>query len=184
MLDVDVDCEWEDLDEAFTQLEAELSLVVRGMSFELWHSILIKTPQYLGRMAASWSYSLNTPLYVDRSDQIDTGAIDSDESLRHRETGLFAGLYRGHPAAIKIANRESAGKADSFRLGDSIYMANGVDHGEGPYSVKLEEGGVALRPWNLPGAPLKRSLELITARYSDDVSSSEASSMVTRKFGE
>ena len=176
MLDLDLECEWDDLDAAFESLEADLVGVVRGISFEIWRGVLLKTPQFLGRMAASWSYSLNVPNYTDRSSQVDT-SVTTDERFQHKVKGGFGGLYRGHPGAIAIANREAEGKASSLKLGDVIWIANGVDHGEGPYSSKVEDGGVALRPWNLPGAPVKRTLGQVLAKYSDDVSSREAQAL-------
>ncbi len=161
--------DWENLDEAFRELEATCEDVIRGMSIELWNGILSKTPQFHGRMAASWSYSLNTPEFYDRSGQVDAESLKLP-SGRYTEFGTFKGLYRGHPAAIAVANKGSAGRDRGFKLGDVIWIANGVDHGEGPYSQAIEDGEVFLRAENRPGAPLRRSVDTLVARYAEDVS--------------
>lgn len=174
------DGDWEGLDAAFDELEAELVQVVRGMSVELWNGVLAKTPQFHGRMAASWSYSIDTPHYVDRSDELDF------VGPRRVQIGNFeptTGLYRGHPEAIAVANMANAGRDAGFRLGQTIWLANGVDHGEGPYSQAVEDGTVRLRAVNRPGAPVERSADQLVSRYGEDVSAAQAQRLKLLKIG-
>lgn len=157
------------LNKAFKELEAELEQVARGLSVQLWDSILIKTPQYLGRMAASWSYSLNAPQYLDRSFMVDWDITEP--------------LQRGHRTAIDIANEDNLGSELSFKLGDTIWIANGVDHGEGEYAGAVESGEVMLRSVNQPGAPVRRSLDMIGSRYGGDINIKVAQRLKTLRIG-
>lgn len=176
----ELDLEWdESLDEAFDALEAEITSIVRGMAVEMWDSILTKTPQFYGRMAASWSFSLDTPEFADRTADVDF------VGPRKIVVGTFepsTGLYRGHPEAIAVANRANLGRDLQFRLGKTIWMANGVNHGEGPYSQAVENGGVNLRAVNRPGAPVERSVDMINARYGDDVTRVQAERLKLHKI--
>lgn len=143
--------------------EAELTSVVRGLTVEIWKGILVKTPQYYGRMAASWSYSIGTPEYTDRSSMVppvpDEGAEDEEGGPK------FKTYYRGHRRALEVANSVNAGRDQKFRLGDVVWIANGVDHGEGGYSQDIEDGNVNLYRWNLPGRPVSRTLDQVEAKY-------------------
>jgi hypothetical protein len=149
---------WTGLDAAFAELEAECTQIVRGMTVKIFSGILSKTPQYLGRMAASWTYSLNAPEYVDRSSSVDP---EAEKLAAHRYTqfGAFKGLYRGHPLAIAVANQANSGRDAGFRLGMTVFLSNGVNHGEGAYSQDTEDGNVVLRAENRPGAPVSRTLD-------------------------
>lgn len=159
------------LEKALQELaEKELAPVVKGLAQEVWSSILVKTPQMFGRLTASWSYSVNTPIVVDRSSMI----ISNEEADKAREEqGPFK--YRGHPAAIRIAYSMNQGNASSFKLGDTIYFANGADHGEGPYSQAIEEADPQwLRRFNRPGAMVRRTAQAVQAKYENGFSEDQA----------
>lgn len=160
-----MDDRWTGLDAAFAELEAECTNVVRGLTVKLYNGILSKTPQYLGRMAASWSYSLGTPLYVDRSNLVQPPAVKGPSGFI--DYGEFKGLWRGHPQAIAVAGAANAGKDAGFRLGMTVYISNGVNHGEGEYAGAVESGEVILRAVNRPGAPVQRSLDGIGATHQN-----------------
>lgn len=174
MLELEVG--WDNLDEAFQKLESELTDTVRGLSVRGWNSLLSKTPQFYGRMAASWNYSLNVPDFADRSLEAWTAQADKTD------LGPFEGLWRGHPVAIAIANAANAGKDKAFKLGDTIYFSNGVDHGEGPYSQDVEDGNVHLRAENLPGEPARRTLDWLGVRY-DNISENQARALRAQTLG-
>lgn len=157
---------WDDLDGAFEALEAELTPVVRGLAVEIWNDILRWTPQFYGRMAASWTFNLNSPVFVDRSEEVSPEGLNQDRT-RHNKFGEFMGLRRGAPTAINIAQLFNVGNDRNFKLGDTIWIANGVDHGEGPYAGPIEEGAIPLRPANRPGAPVRRALDAASLRYAD-----------------
>ena len=161
-----MDDHWSGLDAAFAELEAELTDVVRGMTVKIFNGFLSKTPQFMGRMTASWTYSLNVPEYVDRSSLVDP---EAEKLASHRFTnlGTFKGLYRGHPLAIEIANAANVGKDNGFKLGQTVYLSNGVDHGEGPYAQDIEDGNIILRAENRPGAPVARTLDWASVAYKD-----------------
>lgn len=169
-LNVDFKWEGDSLDRAFAELEKECEQIVRGLTVELWRGVLSKTPQMFGRMAASWTYSLNEPHYVDRSRQVPDPEGQKQSALAYSNFGEFKGLWRGHPVAIAIANAANAGKDAAFRLGDTVWFANGVDHGEGPYSEAVESGEIRLRKLNRPGQPVARTLDRAHSMYSEGVS--------------
>lgn len=171
MPEIQADLSWEgaSLDAAFAELEAECAQVVRGMTVKMWESILLRTPQYLGRMAASWSYSLNAPQFYDRSQMVDW------DVARPRS--------RGNLVAVEVANADNVGSELGFKLGDTVWIANGVDHGEGYYSGDVETGAIRLRAVNLPGAPVSRTIDMIHSRYGEDVSPRAAELLKTLKIG-
>lgn len=173
MANVELETEWDNLDAAFEALEDECSAIVRGITVEAWNNVLKETPQFYGRLAASWTYSINAPVFVDRSQSVkmslglDTPAAyatDPDEG------DVFTGLWKGHPEAIGIANMASFGKESTFRLGDTVYFSNGADHGEGPYAADIEQGFIRLRPVNSPGKMASRAFDRAQARYGQSVS--------------
>lgn len=156
-----VSLRWRDLDRAFALIEQELSDVARGMSVEIWNGVLAKTPQYFGRMAASWTYSIGSPQFYDRS--IEAAAVNM---VPLQQFGPPKGLWRGHPDAVAIANSHSRGADKAFRLGDTVFISNGVNHGEGAYSQAIEDGLVYLRHLNRPGRPAQRTLDSAAVRYA------------------
>lgn len=172
MVDLEVDLQWENLDEAFADLEQECTEIVRGLTIQSWNFVLSETPQWFGRMAASWSYSLDFPVYADRSDQVPSDDGEGGEDI----------LRKGHPAAISIANAASVLPMTSFALGDAVWFANGVDHGEGPYA-SIAEDGYKLRPVNRPGQMVRRALDRVQARFGDDISPAQASILKSIKAG-
>lgn len=172
---------WIGLDQAFAELEAECEDIVRGLSVRVWNGILSKTPQYLGRMTASWTYTLGAPQYVDRSHMVQPPATkDIDGFIDY---GEFTGLWRGHPLAIAVANANSANRDAGFKLGMTIYISNGVNHGEGPYSQAMEDGEVVLRSVNRPGAPVSRTIDGIGAIYAN-ISAQRAVTLKTLRIGQ
>lgn len=175
-----VSVEWENLDEAFAELEQECTEVARGISVLLWQSILTKTPQRFGGMTASWSYTYSASNFRDRSQQVKPEELAADNMWR---TDYYSIKYRGHPNAIMIANAASAGRDTEFRLGRKVYLTNGVDHGEGPYSMWVEANPDKLRRDNQPGRPLARSLDMIQSRFGRDVSRDAATKLRTLKIG-
>lgn len=174
---VEVELEWENFDAAFDELEKELTDVARGLTVRTWDSILSRTPQFLGQMVASYSYSINGPAFENRWQLAMAANL---EKLEQDEP--FTGLWRGHPVAIGIANAANAGRDAAFRLGDTVFISNAVDHGEGPYSADLEAGNIHLRAVNLPGAPVARTLDWISVRY-DDITPSQAAALRGRHLG-
>lgn len=171
MADVLFDLEWENLDKAFRELELECQSVIRGMSVEFWYRILNQTPQYYGRMVASYSYSLGVPKFVDRSGQV----YSEDVVTRLR--------YKGHLDAIRVADASSAGREKRFQLGSTIYISNGVEHGEGAYSDAVESAGVSLRAVNRPGFMVKRAVDYMVARYGRSVKADRAQYLKTLFIG-
>lgn len=173
--------EWTGLDEAFAELEHECADIARGLSVRAFNSILSKTPQYLGRMAASWTYSIGAPEYVDRSSLVRPPSVKGPSGFI--DYGEFTGLWRGHPFAIAIAGSANAGKDRGLKLGDVVYLSNGVDHGEGEYSQGVEDGTVKLRAENLPGAPVSRTIDYIGVTFAD-ISPVRAKSLKALRIGQ
>ncbi len=173
--------QWVGLDAAFAELEAECAEITRGLTVKLWQGILERTPQFAGRAVASWTYSLNAPEFIDRSDHVNWQYL---VDIGHRDkNGDFNGLRKGHLAAISIANAESAYKDVNFKLGDMVWIANGADHGEGFYAAGLEDGSINLRSVNRPGAPVERTLDMIGAMYSNDISKASGQTLKSYRIG-
>lgn len=173
--------QWTGLDAAFAELEAECTSIARGLTVRAWQSVLARTPQYMGRMAASWAYCLNHEAFYDRSDDVDPQGAQLD-ATRYRGPNEFQPLRRGDTAAIAISNLHNLGKDQDFKLGDVVYITNGVDHGEGAYSQAIEDGEVRLRPANLPGKPQKLTEDYINAYYKD-ISKAKAMTLKSISIG-
>ena len=125
MSDMKLKVKWKDLDKAFDEFEAEVTDITRGLTVLLWNSILVKTPQYFGGMAASWTYTYNAGNKQDRSDTIRPVELAEDSLW---VTDAYRIKRRGDTEAIGIANAASAGRDSGFKLGRTVYFTNGVDH--------------------------------------------------------
>jgi len=165
--------QWDDLDEAFELLERDCAQVVRGVTVEVFNGVLARTPQYYGRMASSWTYSLNQPVYVDRSDEVH----------QRDDTNPPGPFRRGSPTAVNMAKLFNLGNDRNLKLGDTVWISNGVDHGEGPYAGAVEYGGMRLRAVNRPGAPAARTLDYIEARYGGAITPSRAVWLTNLRIG-
>lgn len=185
-LTLPVDLEWEGLDEAFAELEATLADTVRGLSVLAWNRVLHETPQFYGRLVASWTYSYGAPVFVDRSSAVDgDSTTPNDYRIDPDEGDVFAGLHKGHPAAIGIANFASAIAlgGQQFKLGDTVWFANGADHGEGPYASEVERGEIGLRPVNQPGRMASRALDWVQARFGVGMTETKAADLRSLRLG-
>lgn len=153
------------LDQAFDELEGFLGRVARGIAIEMWDFILEETPQFQGRMAASWTFSYDSPIFEDRSHKVWEG-----ETRVAKNWDRFYGRSKGDDRAIGISTYANIGNDNVAKLGVTMFISNGVDHGEGPYSLDVETGQVNLRPVNMPGAPVARAIDLMQSRYGEGVS--------------
>lgn len=169
---LELDCRWENLDQAFDALMAECGSVVQGITAEAWNTVLRQTPQFYGRAVASWTCTIGTPVFVDRSGEIETTFNDETEPV-----------IKGNPTAIGLANSHNLGATSGFKLGDTIWFANGVDHGEGPYSAGLEDGSIRLRAGNRPGHMVSRALDAVQSKYADGVSPASATRLKGLRIG-
>ena len=183
-LEIEYEFDQQSVEAAFMLLEADLTAAVRGLTVDIWNNVLRRTPQYEGRMAASWTYSLNNPIYVDRSGQVDNSGevtmTDDGAQYRYSHTGI---KRKGDLAAIQISNEANIGHDRSFKLGDTVFISNGVDHGEGPYSQDVEDGVVRLRAVNKPGNAVGRTLDMIHSRFSEDMTPRAASIFSSQTIG-
>jgi hypothetical protein len=169
---LEFDLNWDNLDQAFEALTVECEKVVRGITVEAWNAVLKQTPQFYGRAVASWTYTIGSPVFIDRSGEMEDTA----------EFGNMP-MSKGNPTPIGVANSMNYGASDRFRLGDTVWFANGVDHGEGPYAGGLESGSIKLRAGNRPGQMVSRALDLMQSRYGQDVSVSAAHRLKGLRLG-
>lgn len=155
---VEVSADWEGLDEAFAALEAELTDVVRGLTVEVfWHTLKM-SPQFYGRYASSWTYQIGTPDFHNNT----TFATETRE-------GFSVIRQKGDSGPIGAALSYSRGRDSAFKLGDTVYISNGVDHGEGPYAAGIEDGSIKLRSVNRPGMPLRRAIDMAGSWYGNEM---------------
>lgn len=186
---LEVELAWEpDFEAAFAELEKECADIVRGISVEAFKRVLYQTPQFFGRAVSSWSYSLNAPVFVDRSHMVDEAAIESDTAnFTIRETKLgpvraFYGLSKGHMVGVNNALEMNKGNEQGYQLGMTIFFSNGVDHEEGPYAAGLEDGSIRLRPINQPGAMASRAFDAMQAKYGHHSGVSAERAKVLKTF--
>lgn len=163
MPDLEIELEWEGLDEAFAELEQDCTDIVRGMTVWAWNNILQQTPQWSGALVVSWSYSLNAPHYVDRSEDLPPAeggneGFDEDGQFFIND---FMGHHKGYSPNIAFANTFNAGNDLRFKLGDTVYISNGRES-EDDYAEAIEGqdyGVVRLRSVNMPGRMAGRTLD-------------------------
>lgn len=172
-----------DLEAKFGEFETEITDIVRGITVELFYSILARTPQYYGGMAASWSYNYNGVAY-DRSRMIEARQVPPGAAL-YGEKADFNVRRKGDEWAINIAATASAGRDQIFQLGKKVYITNGVTGLEGPYASIVEgwDSSPPLRSVNLPGTPMKRALDMIESKYGAGVKKAAVPSLRAWKIG-
>jgi len=150
---------WIGLDEAFAELEQECTEIVRGITVEIFNHTLHMSPQYFGRYVSSWTYKVGSPdLWMNPTFDFfieDTGG----ERIKRK----------GDREAIDAAVQHNAGRELEFKLGSTVYISNGSDHGEGPYAALIEEEPDWLRDVNKPGRPLGRSIDRAGTWYAHTV---------------
>lgn len=176
-IEVDADILEDDLDRAFEEIEARLTAVARGYSVHLWTMVLDATPQFFGRMTASWTYSIGTPVFVDRSDMVEVEELPTtvkDQLGLDPDQPAYRLKQKGHHKAVNIAIEASIPAVSQFKLGDKVFMANGVNHGEGPYASGVEDGSIRLRNVNRPGRPVKTSVDKMRAEYGNKIEGLDA----------
>lgn len=175
------DVEVTGLDQAFLELENQITDAIRGLSVVAWNRTLEQTPQFFGRAVASWTYSVGAPVFVDRSAA--AMKLVSYNPRHYNDDDEFAGRSKGDREAIGIANAANLGHDSDFRLGDTIYFANGADHGEGDYVADIERGEIGLRPVNQPGRMASRALDYVKARWGLGISPAAVAQLQTMRIG-
>ena len=154
MLTVD----WDNLDEAFDRLvQDELTPIATGIIATAWKQVLSRSPQYHGRLVASWNYSINSIQFVNRADLWSKGDVP---------------VSAGHPEAIQYANYMNRDKDSQFELGDVVFFTNAADHGDGAYGFMANVDENYLRPVNRPGRAVDMTLDYIQAMWGAGVPSS------------
>ena len=166
------DSSWENLDAAFAELEAECANVVRGMTVEIFLHTLEYSPQFFGRYASSWSYKIGSPEFWSNP-EFDYEAEDQGYAMIYK---------KGDTPALESAVRHNVGRDSSFKLGDTVYISNGVDHGQGSYAQSIEDGGIALRAVNQPGRPLGRAIDRAATWFANDVNVKHAAELKALKI--
>jgi hypothetical protein len=168
---------WKGLDDEFARIERELTATARGVTVSLWKDILKRTPQWSGAMAASWTYSIGSPVTVSRDHLVDQpDDVTGEDQEDGEDTLLFGPKQKGHIEAILIANQASAGAELRFKLGDVVYFGNGVhsDLYGGEYAGPLEAGAFKLRGVNMPGRPAALAIRAMTLRYGQGIKKASA----------
>jgi hypothetical protein len=145
-------------------------------------------------MVASWTMSLNTPKAVNRTGQVPQLIGPGQERIDKYPDG-WGGLVAersGEPAdmlyskgsqpGIDVALRESAGWSQTYHLGDTVYITNGVVNEIGQhYASGVENGDIRLRAVNRPGDAMRRSVDQ-TLRWYSDMSYRSAARLAQKKL--
>lgn len=154
---------WEGLDAAFAELEAECANVVRGMTVEIFKTAVTWSPQSKGVFVSSWQYSLNRPVYWSNPFYADIP----------RET-----FVKGNQPAINEAFQINSDKDTPFKLGDTVYISNGAEGLDGEYGILIEEGAMKLRYENRGGLrPLSRAVDRAASWFANDVNPTHAAKL-------
>jgi hypothetical protein len=160
-----------EMDAWLAAAEKEVEDVAKGLATEALVSLLEHSPQYSGDFAANWNMSVGTPDYTFNSDVF----RDKHFPIAHDATAFHMG---DTPAAI-YAFRNAMGKLDSFKLGDTIWLANAAAHDE-PYAWLIENNMIRFRPQN-DGQTMHWAMRDMTANYTD-ISSAKAMFLIGGKL--
>ena len=96
--------------------------------------------------------------------------------------GFLVPFQKGDEAAMEVAQAASLGVDRAFKLGDTVWMTNGADHGEGAYALAAENGTLRLRAVNQPGRGVARTLDEIQVRFGRGVSFGEIPELKSRRL--
>jgi len=146
------------IDVAFAELEKECTDIVRGMTVDIFHTVLQWSPQSKGVFVSSWQYNIGSPIFWTNPEFVGN----------ERET-----YVKGNPPAIQSAKEYNAGDEAGFKLGDTVFISNGAESIEGEYAG-LVEAGLRLRPENRPGRPLGRAVDRTATWFKKDMSPAHA----------
>lgn len=112
------------------------------------------SPQYSGQFAASWNLSIGTPdfsTYQPTSQTVD---------------GVVIPYQEGSKPAISAALSRNRGALLGFKLGQTAFLSNSVEHDE-PYSYLIETNQIQFRDENVSGGrTLSRATEFVARRYA------------------
>ena len=85
---------------------------------------------------------------------------------------------KGNQPAISAAFQANAGDEMPFKLGDTVYIANGAEGLDGEYGVLIEDGTMKLRYENRGGnRPLGRALDRASTWYGNWVNPKHAAKL-------
>jgi hypothetical protein len=155
---------WTGLDQAFAELEAEVTEIVRGITVEIFNHTLHMSPQRFGKYVSSWTYDVGAPRPWSNP-QFDYITEDKGEVALKR---------KGDREAIDAAVAHNAGHEMQYKLGDVVYISNGVVGDDGNYAALIEEEPEWLRDVNKPGRPLGRSIDRAGVWYAHTVNPKRA----------
>ena len=153
---------WENLDAAFAELEAECADIVRGMTVEIFKYTLHLSPQSKGVFTSSWQYNLNRPVFW----------TNPEFAITPQET-----YVKGSQPAIESALRANAGDDLPFKLGDTVYISNGAEGLDGEYGNLIEDQKMKLRAENRPGRPLGRAIDRAGTWFANTVNPKHAAEL-------
>lgn len=156
------------IDAAFDALEAECADIIRGMTVEIFLHTLQMSPQYFGRYASSWTYQVGKPELGWTNPEFVYEGEDQGYAMLHR---------KGDYPALASAIQHNTGRDNAFRLGETVYISNSADHGEGPYAQGIENGTVKLRSVNQPGRPLGRAIDRAATWFATSVNPKHAAEL-------
>lgn len=145
------------LDSWLADVEKEVEDIARGLATEALIYLLDYSPQYSGDFAANWNMSVNTPDYTFHSDVF----RDKHFPVKSGQTAF----HMGDGPAMEYAFRNAAGKLDSFKLGDTIWLANAAAHDE-PYAWLIEDNRIHFRPRN-SGQTMYWAMQALIGYYTE-----------------
>lgn len=139
-------------------VKATSAEVAKGLAFKMLKLILYKGPQYTGDFVANWNVSVGVPDYTFHSS-------NQNEAYRARPQKIVAPAQEGDTRAINKA-LTNATSLPTFKLGQTIWLANGAFHDE-PYAVLIEEEKIQFRPENPSGGRLvAKAIQYAQSKYS------------------
>ena len=138
--------------------------IVEGLAYKMLTHILQNAPQFSGDFAANWNVSVGSPNYTFVVGKVNDRR-DAQYRGRYEEPDYpLAPAKRGDLPAISAA-LDGWSKLGDFKLGQTIFLANGAEHDE-PYAMLIEDEKIKFRPENVGGGRLvARAIQYAQVNY-------------------
>jgi hypothetical protein len=152
--------------EAWAEEQEQLATKVAvGIAYHALYHIANNSAQFLGDFAANWNVSVGS----------------ADESFTENILNTDRVRIQGDQEAVQLAFARNRGRLATFKLGDSIHLANSAHHEE-DYAWMIEDNQIKFRPGN-SDRPMGNWLDMAAALWSRPLNAQAAAQLAENRGG-
>ena len=138
--------------------------LAEGLAYKMLTHILQNAPQFSGDFAANWNVSVGSPNYTFVVGKVNERR-DAQYRGRYEEPDYPQATFKRHDLPAIHAALEGWSKLGDFKLGQTLFLANGAEHDE-PYAMLIEDEKIKFRPENVGGGRLvARAVQYAQVNY-------------------